>query len=78
MIMEKISKTGGPRYSHMVGQISKEEYDALGKDFKEAMKVFGRFRRRPDIISIEKWLGGRTVKSEDIYNSLTNYGSSNW
>lgn len=66
----------GRYISHMLGDITEEEYLAIDKGFSEAIKVFGRLRQRPAFIFIEKWFGERALKGEDIYNYLREYGFS--
>lgn len=75
--MKQTSMTGGVRYiSHMLGEISEAEYQAIDRGFSEAIKEFGRLRQRPATIFIEKWFGGRTLTGEKIYNYLREYGFS--
>ncbi len=62
--------------SHMLGDISEDEYEAIDKGFSEVMRVFGRLRQRPAFIFIEKWFGGRTLTGEKIFNTLREYGFS--
>jgi hypothetical protein len=60
--------------SHILGEITEQEYEALNKGYKELHIAFGREKVRPAILLIEKELGGMTIAGSDIYRRLLTYG----
>ncbi len=67
--------------SSIVGKISEETYKMLDRPYKELIAYFypkGIPRKRrpitPAVLTVEKDLGGQTVRGIDIYRHLKNYG----